>query len=98
MTDTHQRLHAIIDGRVQGVSFRYYTTQYARSLDSVTGWVRNLPDGSVEVTAEGPRPQLDRLLAFLNHGPAGARVESVTATWHAATGEFDDFTVICHSA
>lgn len=97
MPDDNQRLHAIIEGRVQGVSFRYYTTRYAHELDAVTGWVRNLPDGTVEVVAEGRRDQLDKLLSFLHHGPPGAQVRAVKATWGAAAGDYDDFT-IAHTA
>jgi acylphosphatase len=87
-----QRLHAQVYGRVQGVSFRYYTTLTAEQLD-VTGWVRNRPDGSVEVVAEGTRAQLDRLMTFLNTGPSGARVSEVQAEWLEASGEFSRFEV-----
>lgn len=86
------RLHARIHGLVQGVYFRDTVRQTARAL-GVTGWVRNLPDGSVEVTAEGPRPALESLLNFLHAGPTHARVERVEAEWGAATGEFAAFHV-----
>lgn len=87
-----QRLQAIISGRVQGVSFRYYTQQEAQKL-GVKGWVRNRPDRTVEVTAEGDRDKLDKLLAFLHHGPPAAKVDSVNVTWSDGTGEFDDFRI-----
>jgi acylphosphatase len=87
-----QRLHAHIYGRVQGVSFRYYTTLTAEQL-SLTGWVRNRPDGSVEVLAEGTRTQLDRLMSFLSSGPSGAHVTDVQTEWLAASGEFAGFEV-----
>jgi acylphosphatase len=87
-----QQLHAIVHGRVQGVSFRYYTLEAAQR-QGVAGWVRNLPDGTVEVTAEGTRQQLDSLLAFLHQGPPGARVTQVDVEWRRATGQFRDFRV-----
>jgi acylphosphatase len=86
------QLHAIIRGRVQGVSFRYYTLLRARELH-VVGWVRNLPDGTVEVLAEGSQKQLDELAAFLNNGPVGARVDGVEINWQQATGQLTDFTI-----
>ena len=90
--NSESRLHARIYGFVQGVYFRDTTRQTARSLN-LTGWVRNQPDGSVEVTAEGSRPALDSLLDFLRLGPAHARVERVDSEWEAATGEFTGFHV-----
>ncbi len=92
MTPDISRLHAVIHGRVQGVSFRYYTTLRAGEI-GITGWVRNLPDGTVEVKAEGTRDQLDQLLVFLNQGPLGARVLSVEVDWQSASGEFDHFVI-----
>jgi len=91
VNEPHQ-LHAIIQGRVQGVSFRYYTTLLADEL-GVCGWVRNLPDGTVEVVAEGIRGQLDQLAEFLHRGPSGARVESVDMNWQRATGQFINFII-----
>jgi acylphosphatase len=85
-----EQLHAIVRGRVQGVSFRHYTQLYAREL-GLTGWVRNLPDGTVEVTAEGTREALEQLLAFLNQGPQGARVVHLIHRWNLASNQFDDF-------
>lgn len=87
-----ERLHAIVYGRVQGVSFRYYTTRAASDL-GVHGWVRNRADGSVEVVAEAERPALERLLAWLHEGSPSADVEKVEAEWLAATGEFSSFGV-----
>ena len=92
MSVPHERLHAVVRGHVQGVSFRYYTQDTASSL-GLTGWVRNLRDGSVEVTAEGPRAALVRLLAFLHRGPAAARVSEVLSDWSPATGEFGPFNI-----
>ena len=86
------RLYARICGRVQGVSFRYYTLRQARIL-SVTGWVRNRYDGSVEVVAEGERGPVSELLTWLRAGPPSARVERVEERWEQPTGEFEQFEV-----
>jgi acylphosphatase len=86
------RLHAIVHGRVQGVSFRYYTARRAREL-GLGGYVRNLWDGTVEVVAEGPRAAVDELLAFLHVGPRAAFVTQVDTQWPVPTGEFDRFEV-----
>ena len=86
------RLHAIVRGRVQGVSFRYFVHDQAHYLD-ITGWVRNRFDGSVEVMAEAPRAQLELLLQQLHQGPPAAHVTAVQAEWLEATGEFISFWV-----
>lgn len=88
-----ERLEAIVHGRVQGVNFRYYTRQRAREL-GLTGYVRNLWDGTVEVVAEGPPAALARLLDFLHRGPPAAIVVQVETRWKPATGEFHDFRVV----
>jgi acylphosphatase len=87
-----ERLHATVFGRVQGVSFRFYTRDTAVELD-LTGWVANRYDGSVEVVAEGPRAALDQLLVFLQQGPPMARVEQVHHDYYPATREFKRFTI-----
>ncbi len=74
------RLHVTINGRVQGVGFRMATQKQARTLGLV-GWVANRMDGSVEVVAEGPRPQLQKFLGWLYGGPPGARVREVQVAW-----------------
>jgi acylphosphatase len=91
-TQSTERLHAIVEGSVQGVNFRYYTSRRARSL-GLTGWVANRADGSVEVVAEGERADLEKLLDFLHDGPPSAMVSRVTGQWQAAHGEFDDFSI-----
>ncbi|HTP06934.1 MAG TPA: acylphosphatase [Anaerolineae bacterium] len=87
-----ERLHAIVFGRVQGVSFRFYTRDTAADL-GLTGWVANQYDGSVEVVAEGPRVALDQLLEYLHHGPSMARVDQVQYDFRPATREFNHFTI-----
>lgn len=86
------RLHAIVHGRVQGVSFRYYTQKRANELN-LTGYVRNRWDGTVEVVAEGPRANLDKLLSFLRTGPQAAFVENVDIDWTLPEGNFPGFGV-----
>lgn len=92
MSDAIERLEAHVGGRVQGVGFRYFTTQQARRL-GLDGWVRNEFDGNVRVVAEGPRTDLEQLVERLQDGPAGSRVEFVRPTWTTASGEFAGFTV-----
>ncbi|MEW5989680.1 MAG: acylphosphatase [Chloroflexota bacterium] len=87
-----KRLQATVHGRVQGVSFRYYTQLEAQRL-GLTGWVRNDPEGTVTVVAEGPEPALEHLLQFLHRGPTAARVSRVEYTWSPASQEFTTFGV-----
>ncbi len=72
--------HVVVSGRVQGVWFRGETQRVAREA-KVDGWVRNLPDRTVEAVLQGDRAALERVLAFLRVGPPGARVTDVTVTW-----------------
>jgi acylphosphatase len=91
-TETTERLSARITGRVQGVGFRNFTLLRARDL-GLTGWVRNEPDGSVRLEAEGDPDALDDLEAALQNGPRMARVKAVDAERTDATGEFATFRV-----
>lgn len=86
-------MHVTVEGIVQGVNFRYHTRRVARSL-LLAGWVRNTPDGNVEVLAEGSRQSLEQLLAFLRKGPSSARVDRVTPVWLHFSGEFDEFEIV----
>jgi acylphosphatase len=86
------RVRMIVSGRVQGVFFRASAAQAARAL-GVRGCARNLPDGAVEIVAEGARSSLERLLAWAQTGPPQARVDEVRAEWSAATGEFTAFEI-----
>jgi len=61
-------MHVIVHGVVQGVGFRYFVLRRAQPL-GLTGWVRNLPDGTVEIRAEGPVSKLQQLLEALPYGP-----------------------------
>ena len=72
------RRHFLIEGRVQGVGFRHWAARSDQKLE-LTGWVRNLPEGSVEVQAQGSKESLDNFDVFLRKGPSSARVVRVTA-------------------
>ncbi|MFA0752020.1 MAG: hypothetical protein SLRJCFUN_002423 [Candidatus Fervidibacter sp.] len=87
------RLRAIVRGIVQGVGFRYFVVHHAHHIGGITGYVRNLRDGSVEVVAEGEKERLEQFLTYLRQGPSGAVVEGVEAHWEQATGEFPDFRI-----
>jgi acylphosphatase len=71
-----ESIHLEIRGRVQGVGFRWYVMEIAREL-GLSGWVRNRPDGIVELAAAGDSAALAKLEAAVTAGPAGARVEEV---------------------
>jgi len=87
-----QRLHATVQGHVQGVGFRVFVQQYAANL-KLTGWVRNTYHGDVEVLAEGAQPELEQLLMLLESGPRSAHVLQVNREWSDASGEFDRFAI-----
>lgn len=85
-------LHILVDGRVQGVGFRYFVRDRADML-GVCGWVRNLYDGRVEALAEGKRAQLETLLGAIQQGPSSSFVSDVQCTWGKASGEFLEFVI-----
>ncbi len=85
-------LQAIVYGHVQGVFFRAFASGQAREL-GLTGYVRNLPKGSVEVKAEGERSRLEELIDRLKDGPPGARVEKVATNWSEYTGNYPGFNI-----
>lgn len=84
-------MHFIVSGRVQGVWFRASTREQAM-LFGLTGWVRNLPDGRVEVLATGDEQQLRQLKAWLKHGPEMARVTELKVE-EMEYHEFDNFSI-----
>jgi len=84
------RYEIIVKGRVQGVGFRAFTERIAGGL-GVKGYVKNLPDGTVEVVAEGDKQALDQLCSKLKAGPGMAYVDDVNAIEKESTGEFRDF-------
>jgi acylphosphatase len=82
----------LVSGRVQGVFFRDHTRTWAGSL-GITGWVRNLGDGRVEVLAEGEKDKLESLIERLKAGPPLAMVEGVDVTWEEYEGKFPGFRI-----
>jgi len=87
------RIHTFISGLVQGIFFRAATRTLAIQLN-LTGWVRNLRDGRVEVVAEGEKENIDKLIQFLRKGPPGARVEKIEIKTEDYKDEFKDFKVV----
>ena len=87
-----KRIHAKVTGIVQGVYFRASTRDTARAL-GLTGWVKNMPDGSVELEAEGPEDRITQLVIWLNQGPQYARVENVEVKEVPVTGRETGFNV-----
>jgi len=87
-----RRVRAIVSGRVHGVSYRASTASEARRL-GVVGWVRNRPDGTVELEAEGDPDRVARLLAWCREGPPEARVEGVAVEELTPSGDETAFAV-----
>jgi len=85
-----ERVHLLVSGLVQGVFFRQSTVDEARRL-GLAGWVRNLPDGRVEVLAEGERERLEGQVRFCRRGPPAARVEDLTIEWLPFRGDLGPF-------
>ena len=86
------RAHLRIAGRVQGVGFRYATMIEAEARH-LSGWVRNLPDGRVEVVAEGTTPAVTGLVDWCRNGPRHARVFDVDVAWESPRDEPPGFHV-----
>lgn len=80
------RARVIVTGRVQGVFFRADTRATAQSL-GLDGFVRNVPDGTVEAVFEGDRPKVQEAVEWCRHGPPGARVDFVDVGWEEPRGE-----------
>lgn len=88
-----RRAHIYISGQVQGVFFRYETRRVAKEL-GVSGWVRNLPDGRVEVVAEGEEESVGKLIQFCRRGPPAAKVTNVEVKYEEPKGENRNFIII----
>jgi acylphosphatase len=89
--ETPVRLAAWVHGQVQGVGFRWWTRSRALELGLI-GFARNLPDGRVEVVAEGVRDHCERLLAALRSGKSPGSVDHVVERWAPAKGGLTGFT------
>jgi len=83
-------VQVVVYGRVQGVFFRAFASRQAKAL-GLTGYVRNLSGGAVEVQAEGERTQLEELIGYLKVGPPAAKVERVITNWSEHTGSYSGF-------
>jgi acylphosphatase len=90
--DELARICIIVSGRVQGVFFRRAAAEQARTL-GITGWARNLDDGSVELVGEGKRRDLEMLLVWAGKGPPHARVDAVQALWEPSQGGLSQFRI-----
>ncbi|MDD5195858.1 MAG: acylphosphatase [Candidatus Omnitrophica bacterium] len=86
-----KRLSAYFEGRVQGVGFRFTAAELARQA-GIGGWVKNLDDGRVEVTAEAEEDSLKDFLGQLKQR-FSRYIRDAQAQWHDASGEFEDFTI-----
>ncbi|KAF0220385.1 MAG: hypothetical protein FD174_1286 [Geobacteraceae bacterium] len=86
------RATVIVKGLVQGVNFRHYTQQTALH-HNVSGWVRNLPDGSVQGCFEGEERDVNALIDWCRTGPSWARVDEVVVEREEFRGEFDGFEI-----
>jgi len=82
----------VVSGRVQGVGFRYFVLEAAQ-VEGVHGWVRNLPGGSVEISAEGDAEAVERLERRIRRGPPAARVEDVRVDDEVPSGRATGFQV-----
>ena len=87
-----KRYHIIVTGRVQGVGFRFFVRDAASSL-GLSGWVRNLSGGGVEIEAEGAQSDIDRLIERLKNGPPLSRVTDVAAQVMVAMGSGEEFVI-----
>jgi len=86
------RAHVIVYGLVQGVWFRASTKDEADRL-GVSGWVKNLPDGSVEAVFEGEKKKVEEIVGWCYRGPSGAKVSKVEIAWETYKKEFGHFDI-----
>lgn len=86
------RIHLVISGAVQGVSFRTSTMKEALRLN-LTGWVKNCSDGSVETVAEGEEDKVEEFILWCHQGPSLAKVESLKIRKENFIGEFKNFSI-----
>ena len=87
-----KRIRIIVRGIVQGVFYRYSTQKKANEYD-LAGWVRNMPDGKVEIVCEGTEANIKKLIEWCRKGPDGAHVEGIETRWEEYTGEFRAFEI-----
>ena len=83
----------IVSGFVQGVGFRYFTAQQARTIGDLRGFVRNLPDGTVEIDVEGERGLIETFIAAVKRGPRFSSVKDVKVEWKTYQGKYTSFDI-----
>jgi acylphosphatase len=88
-----KQVHIFVSGSVQGVFYRSNTRKKAKEL-GIKGWVRNLYDGRVEVTAEGEEEDLKKFIEWCKKGPELAFVENIEVEWNDYKGKYEDFSVV----
>jgi len=86
------RAHIFVSGRVQGVRFRESTYQKAQKL-GVFGWVKNLPDGRVEIVSEGDKEDVQKLIKWAKGGPIFAKVNNIEVLQEECKEEFGNFEI-----
>lgn len=89
------RAHIFYTGRVQGVGFRYTAEAIAIS-QRLLGWVKNLPDGRVEIVCEGPKDRIESMLQKIQESHLGPHIKKKSVEWQEATDEFTEFCVEFH--
>jgi len=85
-------VHMIVRGRVQGVGFRFFVRGQA-SVMGVAGWVKNLPDGSVEIHAEAEREVLEKFVEKVRRGPVFAHVDEIVEDWTEPENAYYNFNI-----
>jgi acylphosphatase len=93
MEDKLEQVKVVICGRVQGVGFRWWVQKQAQSL-KLSGWIKNLDDGRVEVLAQGNKGNLDILLKSLKNGPRFSKVNKIDISWEKEKNEFEGFEIL----
>jgi acylphosphatase len=91
--EQNERMHAFIQGTVQGVGFRFFIYQTGLNLQ-LYGWVRNRINGNVEILAEGSREKLDTLLKETRKGPQMAQIVKVDVEWQKSRNDLPPFTIL----
>jgi acylphosphatase len=87
-----EAVHMIVHGRVQGVGFRFFVREQATRL-GVKGWVKNLPDGTVEIEAQGEKSQLEKLIDQVKQGPSFGNVDDININWKSPESSFSSFSI-----
>ncbi|HHS49868.1 MAG TPA: acylphosphatase [candidate division Zixibacteria bacterium] len=88
-----KRVRIVVEGRVQGVGFRWFVQQTARTFD-VLGWVKNNPNGTVEIVAEGKKASVDEFATAVKDGPISAMVTNFTISEEPPKDDFANFRII----